>query len=88
LAGVGATACLTLRTSVLILNLDFWLNILIFGTVLRAGVGLRFVCRFGCSEAGGESVGWTDAPEWTTRGWDGAVRCFRIMQVRGKGEDW
>lgn len=28
--GVGSTACLTLRTSVLTLNLDFWLNMLIF----------------------------------------------------------
>jgi hypothetical protein len=28
-SGVGSTACLTLRTSVLTLNLDFWLNMLI-----------------------------------------------------------
>lgn len=27
--GAGATACFTLRTSVLTLNLDFWLNMLI-----------------------------------------------------------
>jgi hypothetical protein len=33
LCGVGAISVLTLRTSVLILNLDFWLNMLIFPAV-------------------------------------------------------